>query len=86
MREEAEISAIAKDCGMPLNVLVRPGFPPPATLAQLGVRRLSAGSDISERMLSYVAHAMQHFQATGSIAEPGVPVLSYPQLNKQMAG
>ncbi len=86
VREEAEIEAIAADCGMPLNVLVRPGFPPVVRLEQLGVRRLSAGSDISERMLSYVAHAMQQFLADGSLAMPGAPVLTYPQLNGMMAG
>jgi 2-methylisocitrate lyase-like PEP mutase family enzyme len=86
VREEAEIAAIAEACGMPLNALVRPGFPPVARLAQLGVRRLSAGSDISERMLSYVAHSMQQFLADGTIAAPGAPVLTYGQLNGMMAG
>lgn len=86
VRDEAEIGAIAEACGMPLNVLVRPGFPPLARLAQLGVRRLSAGSDISERMLSYVGHAMQQFLQDGTIAAPGAPVLTYPQLNAMMAG
>lgn len=85
-REEDEIAAIAAACGMPLNMLVRPGYPPLARLAQLGVRRLSAGSDISERMLSYVSHAMQQFLQDGTIAVPGAPVLTYPQLNGMMAG
>lgn len=86
VRDEAEIEAIAAACAMPLNVLVRPGFPPIARLEQLGVRRLSAGSDISERMLSYVSHAMQQFLADGSLAMPGAPVLTYPQLNGMMQG
>ncbi len=83
-KEEAEIETIAAACGMPLNVLVRPGFPTVARLEQLGVRRLSAGSDISERMFSYVSHAMQQFLADGSLAMPGAPVLTYPQLNGMM--
>jgi 2-methylisocitrate lyase-like PEP mutase family enzyme len=84
-KEEDDIAALAAGCGMPLNVLVRPGYPPLARLAQLGVRRLSAGSDLSERMLSYVAHGMQQFLADGTIAAPGAPVLTYPQLNGMMA-
>ncbi len=39
-----EIQAIAAEAGLPLNVMAWPGLPAAGELAQLGVRRLSAGS------------------------------------------
>ena len=42
--DTAEITALAAGSRLPLNVLTRPGLPPAAKLAELGVRRLSAGS------------------------------------------
>ena len=41
------IRTIAAEAGLPLNVLVTPGLPPVATLAELGVARVSAGSGIA---------------------------------------
>ncbi|SFU98917.1 isocitrate lyase/PEP mutase family protein [Pseudoduganella namucuonensis] len=85
VRDEAEIAAIAAGSPMPLNVLVRPGFPSPQRLLELGVRRLSAGSDIAEMSLSYVSHAMRQFLDSGSIVSPQTPILTYPALNGLMA-
>ncbi|GAB2842527.1 isocitrate lyase/phosphoenolpyruvate mutase family protein [Pseudoduganella ginsengisoli] len=85
VREEADIEAIAKGCGMPLNILVRPGFPSTERLQALGVRRLSAGSDIAEMADSYIVHAMREFLRCGAIAPHGAPALTYPQLNELMA-
>jgi 2-methylisocitrate lyase-like PEP mutase family enzyme len=42
--DAADIRELVPGAGLPLNVLARPGLPPAATLAELGVRRLSAGS------------------------------------------
>lgn len=89
VREEADIAAIAAGCGMPLNLLVRPGFPPLERLQALGVRRLSAGSDIAEMADSYIAHAMGEFLRSSTVtapAVPGAPQLAYPQLNELMRG
>ncbi|PTL75961.1 isocitrate lyase/phosphoenolpyruvate mutase family protein [Vitiosangium sp. GDMCC 1.1324] len=85
VREEADMSAIAAGCTLPLNVLVRPGFPSPERLAQLGVRRLSAGSDISETMFSFVSNSMRHFLQSGEILAPPAPTLNYPSLNALMS-
>lgn len=86
VREAGEIAAIAAGCGLPLNVLVRPGFPPVEQLRALGVRRLSAGSDIAEMADSYIVHAMGEFLRSGRVAAPDAPPLTYPQLNALMAG
>lgn len=86
VREEADIAAIAAGCGMPLNVLVRPGFPPLERMRALGVRRLSAGSDIAEMADSYIAHAMGEFLRSGTIAPHGAPQLAYSQLNQLIGG
>lgn len=45
-----EIEAIARQAGLPLNVLWRANLPDQATLQGLGVRRLSAGSDLAQAM------------------------------------
>ena len=42
------IRTIANNVTFPLNVMVRPGLPPVAELARLGVRRVSAGSAIAQ--------------------------------------
>lgn len=86
VREEADIAAIAAGCRLPLNVLVRPGFPSLERMRALGVRRLSAGSDIAEMADSYIAHAMAEFLRSGAIAPHGAPQLTYPQLNALMQG
>lgn len=78
---ESDIADLAQGCGMPLNVLVRPGFPSLERLLQLGVRRLSAGSDISEMAFSHIRHAMDHFLESGAIVAPQTPVLNYPTIN-----
>jgi 2-methylisocitrate lyase-like PEP mutase family enzyme len=48
VKEPDEIRAIAAAVKLPLNVLVTAGLPPVATLAELGVARVSAGSGIAQ--------------------------------------
>ena len=48
------IGQIASSAGLPLNVMLRPDLPALAELETLGVRRLSAGSDLAEAVFAHV--------------------------------
>lgn len=60
-----EIRAIADAIGCPLNVMAWPGLPDAAELAKLGVRRLSAGSGISEAVWGRAASLAKQFLSDG---------------------
>jgi 2-methylisocitrate lyase-like PEP mutase family enzyme len=62
----SEIKAVAAGAGLPLNVLCRPGLPPARDLAALGVRRLSAGSDVAEVVYGRIAAVAAAFLRDGS--------------------
>ena len=56
-----DISAVAREVGLPLNVLSTPGLLPPAELFARGVRRLSAGIALSKMALGTTRLAAQAF-------------------------
>jgi 2-methylisocitrate lyase-like PEP mutase family enzyme len=69
---------------MPVNVLAWSGLPELARLRELGVRRLSAGSAISEAMFGLVGTMMGEFLATGRVETGGVKAMAYSELNAAM--
>ncbi len=81
--DEGEIAALAQGTTMPLNVLARATLPPPATLAALGVRRLSAGSAPAEVMLGRLRAYMERFQQTGKVDDE--LTFAYGPLNALMS-
>ena len=62
---EAEIREIAAGCGLPLNVLVRPGLAPAKDLGMWGVKRLSAGSGIAQMAWGYISGLTRDFLEKG---------------------
>jgi 2-methylisocitrate lyase-like PEP mutase family enzyme len=52
VKEEADIERLTGELDAPVNVLLMPGVPEPARLAELGVGRISAGGGL--------AHAVMH--------------------------
>ena len=60
-----EIGELVKGVGLPLNVLTRPGLPDGAALTRLGVRRLSAGSGIAQRLWLETTALAREFLDTG---------------------
>jgi 2-methylisocitrate lyase-like PEP mutase family enzyme len=62
--DPAEIQALAR-ATLPLNVLARPGLPPAAKLAELGVRRLSAGSWVVSAALGRMRSVVTTFLEEG---------------------
>ena len=81
--DEGEIAALAQGTPMPLNVLARSTLPPPARLAELGVRRLSAGSAPAEAMLGRLKVYMERFHQTGAIDDE--QAFDYGPLNRLMS-
>jgi 2-methylisocitrate lyase-like PEP mutase family enzyme len=63
--DAAEIQALAGAARLPLNVLARPGLPPAAKLAELGVRRLSAGSWVVSAALGRMRSVVTTFLEEG---------------------
>ncbi len=60
-----EIAAIAAGCGLPLNVMARPGLPDGAALQALGARRISSATGLGRAALAALNTATTHFLATG---------------------
>jgi 2-methylisocitrate lyase-like PEP mutase family enzyme len=83
--DRGEIRAIASGAGLPVNVLVRAGLPHAAELAALGVRRLSAGSDVAEAVLGRAAALVRAFLADGASEPLADGALAYPDVQDLMA-
>lgn len=78
--EPDEIAAIASQAGLPLNILWRATLPDHATLQELGVRRLSAGSLLAESVAGHLRQRAQTFlDAPRLQADP--LAMSYGELN-----
>jgi 2-methylisocitrate lyase-like PEP mutase family enzyme len=79
-----EIKAIAAAAPLPLNVMARPGLPGAAELAGLGVRRLSAGSGITQTVFARIAELAKPFLQDG-VSDPLVSgAMPYPEINALM--
>jgi len=81
LRDASEIRAVAADAGLPLNVMAWPGLPPAAELARLGVRRLSAGSGISQALWGKAAALAADFLKSGKSEPLGDGAMAYPAIN-----
>jgi 2-methylisocitrate lyase-like PEP mutase family enzyme len=77
------IRAIASGTPLPLNVMLRPSLPPLDELEALGVRRLSAGSDLAEAVFAHVGALAGAFLRDGRAAE--APRSNYGQINALFA-
>lgn len=78
--DREEIRAITSACGLPVNVLVRAGLPHAGELAALGVRRLSAGSDVAEAVLGRAATLVRAFLADGASEPLSEGAMPYPDV------
>ncbi|HEY0584808.1 MAG TPA: isocitrate lyase/phosphoenolpyruvate mutase family protein [Pseudoduganella sp.] len=81
--DESEIAALAKGTTMPLNLLARPHLAAPGRLAELGVRRLSAGSAPAEVMMGRLRAYIERFHQTGAIDDE--QTFHYGPLNQLMS-
>ena len=81
LRDPQEIRAVATDAGLPLNVMAWPGLPGAAELAQLGVRRLSAGSGIAQALWGKASALASDFLKSGKSEPLGEGAMAYPAIN-----
>jgi 2-methylisocitrate lyase-like PEP mutase family enzyme len=81
LRDPEEIRAIAAGAGLPLNVMAWPGLPAASELAQLGVRRLSAGSSIAQALWGRAAALATDFLNTGRSEPLGAGAMAYGDIN-----
>jgi 2-methylisocitrate lyase-like PEP mutase family enzyme len=74
------IRAAAREVALPLNVMLVPKLPKPAALAELGVRRLSAGSALAQAVFGLVQRDARAFLGgeTEGVAAGAMP---YAELN-----
>ena len=79
-----EIRQIASGTRLPLNVLAYPGLPAAAELENLGVRRLSAGSGITQAAYGRIAMLARDFLARGESPPLGQGAMMYPEINGLM--
>jgi len=75
------IRSIVAAVALPLNVMVRPGLPPVAELAALGVRRVSAGSAIAQAAHGVTMHAATQLLTEGRYDAMFGTTVAYGELN-----
>lgn len=81
-----EIKAVVAGAGLPVNVMDWPGRPSADELHKLGVRRLSAGSGISQALWAVAADMGRGFLATGSAGPLIEKAMPYGELQKLFIG
>jgi 2-methylisocitrate lyase-like PEP mutase family enzyme len=80
-----EIGALVAGTDLPVNVLAWTGLPDAGRLQALGVRRLSAGSGISEAMHGQLLAMMREFMASGRIDPAVAKPATYGDVQALMA-
>jgi 2-methylisocitrate lyase-like PEP mutase family enzyme len=76
MTDGEHIKAVTREISLPLNVMAWPGLADAVELGKLGVRRLSAGSGISQVLWGKANQLAQDFLQTGrseSLSEGSMP-------------
>lgn len=81
----ADIQALVTGQPLPLNVMARPTLPSLDELQRLGVRRISAGSAISEAAWGRAKRAAAGFLAHGAGDELFEGATPYPEINGAMS-
>jgi 2-methylisocitrate lyase-like PEP mutase family enzyme len=76
-----DIRALVAGVSLPLNVMVVPGLPSVAELAQLGVRRVSAGAAIVQAVHGLTRRLATAMLREGTYAEMPQGAMPYAELN-----
>jgi 2-methylisocitrate lyase-like PEP mutase family enzyme len=84
--QSSEIETIAGAMRLPLNVMAVPGLADAATLGKLGVRRLSAGSGISQVVLGKAKALARNFLNDGRFETLASDPLPYSEIQNLFAG
>jgi 2-methylisocitrate lyase-like PEP mutase family enzyme len=86
LADPKEIREVAGAIDRPLNVMAWPGLPPAAELQKLGVRRLSAGSGITQAVWGRAAALAKIFLSEGRSDVLGHEAMGYGAVNSLFAG
>lgn len=81
---DTETIRVLVDLGLPLNLLARPALPDAQGLKALGVRRLSAGSNIAAVAYASADRLTRGFLATGDSKPQTAEAMDYGALNALM--
>lgn len=81
LTDPAGIHTVTAEAGLPVNLLAWPGLPAAAELAALDVRRLSAGSGITEAVWGRAAALARAFLETGRSDPLSEGAMPYPEVN-----
>ncbi len=81
LSEPDEIGAIVAGVGMPVNLMAWPGLADAAELGKLGVRRLSAGSGITQAAWGRIDGLARDFLEHGRSAVLGEGAMTYGEVN-----
>jgi 2-methylisocitrate lyase-like PEP mutase family enzyme len=84
--QPAEIRSITAAAGLPVNLLAWPGLAPAAELQKLGVRRLSAGSAISQAAAATALAKAKAFLRDGDSGPLREGAMTYGELNALVTG
>lgn len=83
--DTGQIEAMVNAASLPLNVMARAALPDAKVLAELGVRRLSAGSGLAQAAWGHVAGLARQFLYDGQ-ADMDTGALGWSDLNALMPG
>ncbi|MFI5316473.1 MAG: isocitrate lyase/phosphoenolpyruvate mutase family protein [Myxococcota bacterium] len=81
LADATALRAIAESIALPLNAMLVPGLPPAAELRALGVRRLSAGSAITQTIYGVAKRAARQLLEEGRADLLLERTLTHPELN-----
>ena len=81
---DADTITALVDLGLPLNLLARPALPDAKGLEALGVRRLSAGSNLSAAAYATADRLTRGFLADGDSKPQAAEAMDYGALNALM--
>jgi 2-methylisocitrate lyase-like PEP mutase family enzyme len=80
-----QIDAVVREVALPLNVMAWPGFPDADQLGNLEVRRLSAGSAISQVLWAKARELADLFVKSGHFGTLSSDAMPYPQVQEVLA-
>ena len=81
LKDRGQIGEVVAGTPLPLNLLARVGLPAAAELQTLGVRRLSAGSDLAETMFGRTAELAAGFFRDGDSTPLSAGAMPYGKIN-----
>ena len=83
--DATQIAGVVQGIGLPLNVMAWPGLAASDALSKLGVRRLSAGSGISQMLWGQAEKLAKDFLEHGRSETMAEGAMSYAQLQALFA-